>query len=67
VKEITPADMLKCVGREIKMRQRVYPKLVGQGNMDPNVAEWELAAMRAVYRLVADKAAVSLDQELPFK
>jgi hypothetical protein len=65
--KVTYNDMLKCVGREIKMRQRVYPNLVGKGNMDPRVAEWELETMRAVYRLVAEKAGVVLDQELPFK
>lgn len=39
---------LACVAREIKMRERVYPRWVATDKMTAAQAERELAAMRAV-------------------
>ena len=39
---------IACVRREITMRERVYPRWVDSGRMSSDLAEHELAAMRAV-------------------
>ena len=59
--EITLGMQVACVRREIQMRERVYPKLVGAGKMKRHIADIEMAAMRAVlatmvYRMKAEKA-----------
>lgn len=39
---------VRCVEREIAMRERVYPRWVQSGRMTPNKAREELVTMRAV-------------------
>ena len=39
---------IKCVAREIAMRERVYPKWVEAGRMKLDMAEREIATMKAV-------------------
>jgi len=46
--EITLAEQIAAVRREIAMRERVYPKWVASGRMTQVKAEHEIAAMRAV-------------------
>ena len=46
--EVSLDDQIRCVQREIRLRERVYPRLVVQEQMSRLVAENELAAMRAV-------------------
>ena len=41
-------DQIACVKREIGMRERVYPRFVQKGTMNPDKAERELATMRDV-------------------
>jgi hypothetical protein len=41
-------DQVACIRREIKMRERVYPRWVKMDRMSQDVADRELAAMRAV-------------------
>lgn len=41
-------EQIVCVRREIGMRERVYPKWVSAGRMKQDVADREIAAMRAV-------------------
>jgi len=41
-------DQYAAVQREIKQRERVYPRLVAKGTMSQAKADHELAAMRAV-------------------
>lgn len=41
-------QQILCVEREIKMRERVYPRFVGQGKMTQAQAEREIDIMRAV-------------------
>ena len=45
---VTFEEMLECVLREIKQRQRVYPRLVEQGKMTKELASRELARMEAI-------------------
>lgn len=42
------AERIACVEREIKMRERVYPRWVAAEKMTQQKADAELAAMRAV-------------------
>lgn len=48
--EISLADQIRAVGREIAMRERVYPRFVDAGRMQQAAADRELGAMRAVLR-----------------
>ncbi len=41
-------DQIKCVRREIAMRERVYPRWVDSGKMTPVAMARELDTMRAV-------------------
>jgi hypothetical protein len=45
---ISLEDQIKCVQREIGMRERVYPRWVANGKMSPQKADHELEAMQAV-------------------
>lgn len=45
---ITAADKLACVEREIKMRQRVYPRWIEDGRMSAGKAAHEIACMEAI-------------------
>ena len=51
---ITIEQMISCVGREIGMRERVYPRWVEQKKMLQTTADQELARMRAVRDLLVD-------------
>src|SRR5260370_41456309 len=46
--EILIADQIRCVRREIVMREFVYPRRVSSAKMKQETADRELAAMRAV-------------------
>lgn len=39
---------LRCAKREVRLRKRVYPRLVAEGKMTPRQARVELAAMHAI-------------------
>lgn len=41
-------DQIRCVEREIGMRERVYPRWVENKKMSQNKADNEIATMRAV-------------------
>lgn len=41
-------EQIACVKREIRMRESVYPRWVGNGKMSQRQADRELNAMRAV-------------------
>lgn len=45
---VTIAQQLLCVEREIRMRERVYPRWVEKGNLTQEKAAHEIACMRAV-------------------
>lgn len=48
-------EQMKCVQREIRMRENVYPKWVAAGKMSPAKAESELAMMKAVLETLKAK------------
>ncbi len=41
-------QQVDCVRRELKMRERVYPRWIASGKMTQTLAARELEAMRAV-------------------
>lgn len=45
---ITLDDQIAAVRREIAMRERVYPRQIGNGRMSRKTADRELALMQAV-------------------
>jgi hypothetical protein len=45
---VSLADQVAAVRREIKMRERTFPRWVATARMSQDVADRELAAMRAV-------------------
>lgn len=47
--EITHADKIACIRREIAMRRNVYPKWIAAGRMTQDAADRELATMQAVH------------------
>jgi hypothetical protein len=47
---------IACVEREIRMREHVYPAMVGKRKMSQRTADLELAAMRAVLRTLCELA-----------
>ena len=46
--EITAADKLKCVERELKMRYRVYARWVDKGKMTQKQADREIELMEEI-------------------
>jgi hypothetical protein len=44
------ADKLRCVLRELRMRQRVYPRRVDAGRMHRSTAEHEIALMEEIVK-----------------
>lgn len=49
---VTKAERIKCVEREIKMRERVYPRWVEVKRMKQSEADHELRVMRSVLEIV---------------
>lgn len=47
---MTLDEQIKCVRREIAMRQSVYPKWVAAKRMKQQQADHEIAAMQSVLR-----------------
>jgi hypothetical protein len=45
-----PQAEIACVKREIKMRERVYPRWVADGRMTQQLADREIELMKAVLR-----------------
>jgi hypothetical protein len=44
----TETDKLACAKRELKFRERVYPRLIDTGKMTATLAARELDLMRAI-------------------
>jgi hypothetical protein len=56
---ITDEDKMLCAERELKMRERVYPRWVQANRMSVGKAAHEIAAMKAIadeYREKVEKA-----------
>lgn len=45
---ITKADKIRCLKREVAMRERNYPRWVDNGKMKQHDADREIAVMKAV-------------------
>ena len=52
--EISLADQIKAVKREIALRKSAYPKWVANGRMKQDVADREIAVMEAVLETLED-------------
>ncbi len=55
---ITAADKLACAEREVKMRERAYPRWIEDGRISAGKAAHEIATMKAIaddYRVSAEK------------
>lgn len=50
IDQITPAQMIECARRELRMRESVYPDRVAKRRMTQAKADHEIAAMRAILR-----------------
>lgn len=46
--EITTADKIKCLKREVAMRERVYPNWIRDGRMRQDQADREIEVLKAV-------------------
>lgn len=54
---ITDKDKAECAEREVRQRQRVYPRWVGEGRMTQAFADRQIEVMSAIasdYRAKAD-------------
>jgi len=63
---MTIHDQIRCVSRELRMRQNCYPKWVSQGRMEQVTADWEIDAMKHVLKTLnelADKDQLKLFEE----
>ena len=45
---ISVFDKTACIEREVRLRERVYPRLVSIGKMTDKLAKRELAVMKAI-------------------
>ena len=53
-------EQIKCVKREISMRERVYPRFVKKGKMTQDEADREIATMKAVLDTLNEKSEPTL-------
>lgn len=61
---MTLEAQIKCVRREISMRERVYPSFIARGKIRPTEAENEIATMRAVLKTLEGLLADSKQERL---
>ena len=54
---ISVFDKLACATRELKLRERVYPRRIEKRQMTPQLAAREIATMRAIVADYAERAA----------
>ncbi len=61
-----------CALREVRQRERFYPRLIQDGRMAPSFARSEIDKMRAIYDLLSEltcehcEREAELEPELPF-
>lgn len=55
--DVTTADMVASVKRELAMRERVYPNWVASGRMKHEGAQVEMRRMRAVLKVLLERQA----------
>ena len=61
--EITTADKIKCLRREIAMRKNVYPKWIESGRMTQEAADREIAVMQAIHDDYSKEAATAANPQ----
>lgn len=63
---MTPAltAQIACIERELRLRHRVYPRLVREGKLPPSQAQHELLTMQAVLQTL--QALAPQQEELPY-
>lgn len=59
----TDLQKLRCVERELKMRKKVYPRWVRNGNMAADQADYEIAVMTEVVNEYSAKVQPELLQQ----
>jgi hypothetical protein len=57
------ADQIACVEREIKMRERVYPRWIDTGKMSAAKAAQELERMKAVLETLRERQRLSANEK----
>lgn len=55
---------IRCVKREVYLRERVYPAFIRQGRLTETEADYQLRAMRSVLKTLE---AVARDGNFPFE
>lgn len=45
----TLKQQIACLGREVALRERLYPRWVENGKMKPEAAEFELNCMKSIF------------------
>jgi hypothetical protein len=53
--DVSLPDQIACVEREIRMRERVYPRWVAIGKLTQDAADREILCMRAVLATLQTK------------
>lgn len=53
----TNKEKAECAARELKMRQRVYPRWVADGKLKQSAADWQIALMEEIANDYSAKAA----------
>lgn len=56
--EVTIDDMIKCAERELKLRRRVYPRLIADGKLSQDFADHQTIAMEAIVALLKKRKEV---------
>lgn len=51
---VTIEDQVKCVEREISMREGAYPRFIAAHKMTQQTADREIAAMKAILRTLTN-------------
>lgn len=46
--DITLADKLSCIRRELRLRHDTYPRLIQRGVMTPDFAAYQMRVMEAI-------------------
>ncbi len=65
MKEIEIEDEIACINREIKYRQRVYPRLIQCSKMTQQKADFEIAVMKQIlFKITTTYQSLKRQQEL---
>jgi hypothetical protein len=59
--KFTQAELLHCVIREVRLRERVYPSWINQGRIKLDEAERQIAMMRAVMDIIGAMPASEIE------